>query len=414
MESRFQTFHFEKYTFDPEEKVAQFHYSFDRELYFVETLKLHVSRVEEGEALDRVLFNLHLALGISYWKAYCASEIKIESGKLSRKQADFWNTVYTKGLGEFFYQNRIDFRGLLNFPYGDDVEVEPVELKITDDAMVLLGGGKDSLVTVELMKKMEKKFDVFTLNRYPVIDAQIERIGAPHHWIERTIDPALMAENEKGALNGHVPISMIYAFTALLMAVVEGHRYIVLSNEHSSNYGNVEYLSEEVNHQWSKSFEFEKLFSHYVRKFVTSNVEYFSLLRPLHEIQIAKIFAVHGEWLDQFTSCNTNFRIAGPGALKWCGKCAKCAFVFALLAPFVEREKLVAVFGKDLLADSELASTYAALRGETDVKPFDCVGTPEEVKTAMKMTVGETVEDFKISDEHLIPEEFQSFLNELQ
>lgn len=412
-----KTFYFEKYEWNGAEKIARFTYSFDRDLYFSETLKIHMNgKIEENELLDRVLFNLHLALGISYWKAYCAPEIKVESGWLTRKQAQFWEEVYTKGLGEFFYQNKVDFRDLVRFPFKEKDAPDAISMETNEVPMMPLGGGKDSLVTAALLKEMGMEFDVFTLGSYDIINAQIQELGAPHHWIERTIDPALIAENEKGAMNGHVPISMIYAFTSLLMATVEGHKYIVLSNEHSSNFGNVEYLGEEVNHQWSKSFEFEQLFAKYVHKFVTPDVRYFSLLRPLHEIQIAKLFAKYyggsDRWLKLFTSCNTNFRIAGPGESKWCGKCAKCAFVFAILAPFIAREKLVAIFGKDLLADAELVSTYSALKGETEVKPFDCVGTPEEVNMALKLINGETIADLEILTEHMIPENFQSYLNE--
>ncbi len=421
--SSFKTFYFEKYTFEPEEGVARFHYSYDRELYFEEILK--IGKTKTSEPLERVLFNLHLALGISYYKAYLAPEIKINSGKLSREQAGFWDTIYTKGLGEFFYQNQIDFRNLVRFPFNDKEPDPAMEVGTKDWALVPLGGGKDSLVTAGILQEKNVDFDVFTLGTYPIIEEQIRCMERRHHTIERTIDPQLLEENKKEALNGHVPISMIYAFTALLTATAKNYKYIVLSNEHSSNYGNLEYLGEKVNHQWSKSFEFEKMFNKYVRKFVVSDVYYFSLLRPLYEIKIAEKFATMETCLNVFTSCNTNFKIAGPGKDKWCRKCAKCAFVFAILAPFVAKDKLVAAFGGNLLADEKLWPIYEELLGLKDVKPFDCVGTPEEVRKAMEMArssyegdvimkkfgelgLPEVTEDvFSISNDHIIPDGFK-------
>lgn len=65
---------------------------------------------------EAALFALHLAGGTSYYKTCCPKEIEVQSGKLNADQAAFWNTVYERGLGEFFYQNQIDFRKLIQFP----------------------------------------------------------------------------------------------------------------------------------------------------------------------------------------------------------------------------------------------------------------------------------------------------------
>jgi UDP-N-acetyl-alpha-D-muramoyl-L-alanyl-L-glutamate epimerase len=407
-----KVFYFEKYSYDPEEGVARFHYSYDREVYFEEILEF------KSEVAESVLFHLHLALGISYYKAYLAPEIKVKSGQLNREMAEFWDTTYTKGLGEFFYQNKIDYRGLVRFPYSDkDVELAG-EIGVQDRALVPLGGGKDSLVTAGILQEKGIDFDAYTLGTHPIIDSQIKCMNRKHFTVKRTLDKSLFDLPE--ALNGHVPISMIYAFTALL----GGYKYIVLSNERSSNYGNTEYLGEEVNHQWSKSLEFEKMFNKYVRKFVAKDVYYFSLLRPMYEIKIAEKFATMERHLNMFTSCNRNFKITEEAPEKWCRKCAKCAFVFAILAPFVEKEKLVTAFGGNLFAGAELLEVYEELLGVSKMKPFDCVGTPEEVRKAMEMARSKYEDDviikrfvelnlppvetdlFSISNEHIIPDGF--------
>ena len=104
-------------------------------IYFYYTLKLNDNKVYNftetlilpdplpdfslvpKPTLDEILKSVHLILGISYWKTYCPKEIKLKKLKLSKEQAHFWNVVYTKGLGEFFYENQIDFHDLVTFPF---------------------------------------------------------------------------------------------------------------------------------------------------------------------------------------------------------------------------------------------------------------------------------------------------------
>ena len=75
----------------------RFYYSLDGEVKFVEKIKFGFAPIWEKvnqELLDKVLFNLHLALGISYWKTYCPKKLIIKSGCLTQEQAAFWNKLY--------------------------------------------------------------------------------------------------------------------------------------------------------------------------------------------------------------------------------------------------------------------------------------------------------------------------------
>lgn len=434
------TFIFSSYSYNAGAGTATFIYEFENGPEFTEILKFQpTSRNVNDQLLDQIMFNLHLALGISYWKIYCPAQIKVESGLLDKRQASFWNIVYTQGLGEFFFKNNIDFRGLINFPFHKNARPTPHETQTHHKPLVPLGGGKDSLVSVSLFQKMNIEIETYSLNSYKVIDKQIKKIGASHHSIKRTLAPQLFELDKKGIYDGHVPISMIYALTALLQAVLNGNPYIVVSNERSSNYGNVKYLDTEINHQWSKSFEFEQLFQKYVHAYLTPDVIYFSLLRPLYELRVAKIFTETTDWLPLSTSCNANFSIHRTAKKTWCGKCAKCTFVFSILAPYVAREKLIDVFGKNLFADESLLPLFQRLFGYGENKPFDCVGTPDEMIVAFSMLqrqgkyqddiimkyfvddVLPSVKDinalknevFSVSAEHAIPEQFQSYLKQL-
>ena len=362
--------------------------------------------------LDEILKSVHLILGISYWKTYCPKEIKLKKLKLSKEQAHFWNVVYTKGLGEFFYENQIDFHDLVTFPFSEH-ESLPLELNLSEKILLPFGGGKDSIVSGELLKKSTKSLTAFVLGKNtPIQESGVKTLGIPTLQVQRRLDPKLMELNQlNGVYNGHIPISAIYHFVSLLVGVLCGYRYIAFSNEASSNFGNVTYLGETINHQWSKSFEFETLFRNYVKTYLVKNIEIFSFLRPLYEIKIAQVFVDFPEYFKSFSSCNTNFKIQSHGlpnyakatlgtlrrdgsatrsSLKasevWCGKCPKCAFVFAILSAFIPKKELVDIFGKNLFNETSLVTTYKQLLGMTEIKPFDCVGTPEESQVAFYMT----------------------------
>lgn len=355
------------------------------ELVFTEKLIFpHADFSQIPEPLrHRLHMNLLLILGISYWKLYCPKKIEIKNNQLTEEQANFWNSVYMKGLGEFFYKNNIDFRGPVQFPHASGFNAEPVSLARKDRMLLMLGGGKDSIVSAELLKENKKDFTAFVINDYPLQQEIVKLIGVDSIIVKREIDPKLLKINGRsGVYNGHVPISAIYAFIALMSAALYDYRYIVSSNEKSANFGNVEYLGIEINHQWSKSFEFEQMFQNYVKQYITDDIDYFSLLRPMHEIKIAQLFSKYPKYFSTFSSCNRNFTIQKTTDKKWCGDCSKCAFVFTMLATFLSKEEVIKIFGKNLFADATLIHTYKELLGIKDIKPFECVGTPDEVKLA--------------------------------
>jgi hypothetical protein len=382
----YKSFIFKKYELDRTSGQVKFYYSFDDKINLTEIFKFNASKVEwkktNAKLIDTILFNLHLAAGVSYYKIYCSKIIIIDSGNLNRAQAKFWDNLYTNGLGEFFYKNKIDFRGLINFPCSQAVS-KPIKFSPPDRSLVPVGGGKDSIVTAELLKNGRHDFSLFTL-RDSQIQKEVSRlIGRNRIVVGREMDNKIFELNKKGAYNGHVPISAIYSFSALLAAALYGYKNIIFSNEQSANYGNVKYLDKKINHQYSKSFAFEKSLSEYINRYITPSVKYFSLLRPFSELKIVEIFSKYKKYFKTFSSCNRNFKLTGGQSERWCGECAKCAFVFALLSAFLPKKNLLEIFGKNLYADKKLLNIFLELLGEKNFKPFDCVGTPEEMKLAM-------------------------------
>jgi hypothetical protein len=208
--------------------------------------------------------------------------------------------------------------------------------------------------------------------------------------VKREIDKALLKMNRQGFLNGHTPFSAYLAFLTFLLAAAFDCRYIALSNERSSNEGNVKYLGKEINHQWSKSFQFEQLFRNYSKKYLGKGIEYFSFLRPLYEIQIAKLFSGYSKYFPIFLSCNEAFKTDSgrkKTLKKWCGECSKCLFAFAVLYPFLKESELIDIFGKNLFKQRNLLPVMKELIGEKSFKPFECVGTIKETLVAFYLSL---------------------------
>ncbi|MCX7996752.1 MAG: hypothetical protein N2691_03250 [Patescibacteria group bacterium] len=342
--------------------------------------------------LSKLRSSLHLMLGVSYWKAFAAHEIDTGEIQLTPEEADFWTTLYTRGMGEFYYQNELDFRDYLQFPSVRSGGRNYYEHTLQNRALIGIGGGKDSIVAAELLRAggiSQSGLQIENHGQRSSTDAVIDALGIPAIKLVRTLDPQL--SRLPGAYTGHVPVSAIYALLGVTTALLMDYRWVIVANEQSANEGTARYLGETVNHQWSKSIIFERLFRTYVKNFLSPDVEYFSLLRPYSELSIVSMFVRFPRYFHVFTSCNRNFRMhcstgSDSGAL-WCGTCAKCAFAYLVLAAFLDRETVRSIFGKNLLADEALVPLYRELLGLTERKPFDCVGTIDEVKAAFALVL---------------------------
>jgi len=316
---------------------------------------------------------------------YCPKKIDIPYS-LTQEQASFWNTVYTKGLGEFFFINKIDFRGLINFPYSNNVNSLAIPEKRKERSLVGIGGGKDSIVAIEMLKAENKQITGLILETGSSLIQQsvAKTSGIVYLVIKRQLDEKLFNLSNK-VYNGHVPFSAIFAFISLLVSIVYDYSSVITANEKSSSFGNINYLGSEINHQWSKSIEFENLFKVYAKKFITPDFNYYSILRKYSELEITELFAKHEKYFSVFSSCNKNFKVKNVTNKRWCGQCPKCAFVFAILAANLSRETVAEIFNKNLMEDPKLISLYKDLIGKGTMKPFECVGTFDESLEAFRI-----------------------------
>ena len=390
-------FKFDGYKIDAQNSKIVFKYSIefqgDETLNFSETVILpkKTARLNHKD-ISKFLEPLSLILGISYYKLYCPPKIETFC-KLSKEQAQFWNTVYRKGLGEFLYRNKLDPKNIAKFPYTNH-KVEPARVKTNDAVLLGIGGGKDSIVALELLKKYSPSlFLLETTRPDPVAQNIMKQSGKTSFTLKRILDPKIF-EKHPDSYNGHIPISAGYALSGLLLAALYGYRYVVVGNAHTSDFGNIKYKGEMINHQWSKSSEFEALLQDYTRKFISQDITYFSLLRQFYEIRVAKLFSQHKKYFSMFCSCNKSLRIyKDRPENRWCGECPKCAFVFLILAPFIEKKELVKIFGKNLLNESSLLSLYKDLLGFGKMKPFDCVGTFDESRVSLFLAAQNNFKD---------------------
>lgn len=388
----YNRFIFDSYQFNPGSRTIELRYSFDDTLHFTETITLDASTPlthAESPDFNRALFALHLAGGASYYKAFAPKNIEVRSGMLAPAQARFWNEFYTKGLGEYFYQNKIDFHGLIQFPSDSAAKttIPQQSSRPPKTALVPFGGGKDSQVTVQILKHAGINPTLFRMQGHAFITELAELNKLPLVTVSRALDPQLFELNKQGALNGHIPITGYVTFLTLAVGILHGLDSIFFSNERSSDYGNVEYLGMQVNHQWSKSNEAELLMTEYIETYITHRTRYLNALRPLSELHIAKLFTHYPQFFKHVTSCNRNWLWQklgqDPHDGRWCGECEKCAFVFAMFAAFLPLNTLTGIFKKNLFDDTSLLSAYRQLWGAEAFKPFQCVGTPEETKAAL-------------------------------
>lgn len=383
----YQQFIFDRYEFDPATKTLRLHYAIDTALTFCETYVFDFNfTTYDPTQLDRALQALFFIAGVSYYKTYIPPEIVVNQGQLDTKMAAFFSKTYQRGLGEFWYENKLDPHTPVRFPATAEA-LQPVATPQGDGLLVAVGGGKDSLVSIELLRDKFTKIATWSLNHRPQLTPLVERIGLPHFWVERKWDHQLYDLRQKGALNGHVPISAIFACVGTVVAVLSGYRDVVTSNEQSANEPTLHYKGVAINHQYSKSQEFERDYQAYLQHTLGDAYRYYSFLRPLTEVRIAEFFSrkAFATYKDVFSSCNRAF-VHTSDRMSWCGECPKCAFIFLALTPFLPRGQVEALFGgKNLLLTPELEPTYRKLLGIEGDKPLDCVGDIKESRAAMRL-----------------------------
>jgi len=343
------------------------------------------------DVLEPLCESLSLILGVNYWKIHCAPSLRIKDFEIDKTQADFWNAVYEKGLAEFFYLSKRDFRGLISFPYSEKPKEPGKKTPFPRRRRALLaqGGGKDSAVSAEMLREQGMPFDLFVVGYTSMQELSMRVIGRPFIYVKLQRHPIIYQTRYSRQVPVGYPLLMMYMFTSVLLAALFDYRYIVFSNESSADIPHTTYLGLDVNHQWSKSKEAEYLTRAYIISNISQDIIPFSLLRQFSEIEMVRRFVAYPQYFFAFSSCNLNFftsrskATAREGRAYWCNSCPKCIFIFACLSAFIPKKTLLDMFGENLYAKPELLPWFKQLLGLEGFKPLECVGSAEEMIVAM-------------------------------
>ena len=418
----FSTFSFHSFSFDYKHLQAKFTYAFDDQLFTeminfstpVKKIRLNIDET----IINNILKHIHIAVWISYYKLSPTAEILVPDRRTA-KMLTFRKKFYLNGLGELMFVNGLSPSCCASFSPANNPSVPAGHLpwqggkyddyspdrgmsegqgvinnQLNDVAtgtggkLLFFWGWKDSLVSVELLKQQHQPFTLRSMGDLPLHTLAASKVDAPRIIQTRQLDPKLFEMNASGKrYNGHVPITGILSFISLLTAYLYEFDEIILSNEKSANIGNTTLDGVEINHQWSKSEDFEKAFQNYIKN-LHLPIRYYSLLRQRDELRIVEEFCKYPQYFHSFSSCNRNFHLRGPQLSSdqlRCGQCPKCAFVYTMMRTFLPAETVNDIFHKNLFTDETLLPLFRELLGIEGTKPFECVGTKEEMLEALRL-----------------------------
>ena len=343
----------------------------------------------DDPAVAGALDVLSLTSAVSYLKATLPTRVEFAGRVVGPAARAMLTGLLTDGLAELAMRNglgrldgEIELVGSATSADAGDGALHATSRDPRPGTLVTVGGGKDSALTLAVAARNDPDTLAVAINpRAPMArTAAWAGVGLVH--VERHLDRHLLDLNARGAINGHVPITAIVTSAAVLAAAVLGRGTVLVSNERSADAATRTLDGWEVNHQYSKTAAFQRLLDAALLE-AGASTSVVSFLRPLSELAIARGVARRPGLVANVTSCNAAYALDGPGD-GWCGRCDKCRFVQLALAPFTDRRQLTADLGFDALGDPEQVDGFAAMLDET-TKPFECVGTTEEVRLALDL-----------------------------
>jgi len=392
-------FHFTQARYDRASGVARLGYRFDDGPELVEQVTFPgapwPADPAAGAAFQRALELLHGIAGVSYYKAGLCSELHLGATAGGGALAEFLTDVYVAGLAEFGHRNGLDVAARVHFSAPTTEVGAPGSAglpELPERALVAVGGGKDSLVALDLMRQTNIAPQPVCVGESALIRETVHAAGLPLLQIRRKLAPELAEMNRAGAWNGHVPVTAINSAILLCAALLYGYRYVVFANERSADEATLTTAEgHEVNHQYSKSTAFEARFRAVMGDTIGPGIEYFSVLRPFSELGVVQRFSRLENYHAVFSSCNRNFHLDGPRIReRWCRDCPKCRFAALSLALFLPPSRLVRIQGADLLDDPGQIDGFRALCRLGREKPFECVGEAGESRAALAALARQT------------------------
>ncbi len=394
---RAESFSYDGYSLDP--TLGEVHCTYSTGGYsFTERYIFGPEGDWSDPAVEAAVRILYLMAGVSYYKTRAARVIDLGPTATTAQERSFLHQYFVDGLGEFAFRNDLDLDDLSLVGLNTS---DPVSLEYAPTAprpLIPFGGGIDSIVTVSALRKKSPRQAVAPdaalcivhppEEHFAAIEEAAAVTGLPVRRVARKIDSQLRQPQRRGLFNGHVPITAVITATALVAAVLDRRDAVVLSNEWSASAPTLVHEGRPINHQWSKSIDFEEGFAQMVAGALGPRISVFSYLRGRSELWVAQQFAQLKEFHAVFRSCNRAFHQSPAERLdQWCGTCDKCCFIDLILSPFMDVADLRSVFnGREPLDDPTLEARFETLLGLTpELRPFECVGDVGECRAAVRL-----------------------------
>jgi len=361
---------------------------------------------------DVDLLALEERFGMSFMEKIYFHIMAFEVNKLTSLKPDFidvgifekyhtsdfeklWKTIQRKVWAQWRYENNLPHYQPPQFLSQSTNEIlNPIQLEENNNQVLLFcGGGKDSLVSLKLLEKLNIDYSSCAYSssiygrsqpQHQLIEKLLKKaspIKQHKIWMYEDFleSPILELATEYGVISltaAETPSSM---FAALPIILQHHYRYISLGHERSADFPNLiwEETGEEINHQWGKSTEAEMLLNTYLKEQFISNVHYFSILKPIYDVVIFNLLRENLESILFTHSCNIN--------KPWCKKCAKCAYIWLNYMAYLPIELVNQIFEINLFDVPENQLWFRQMLGLEKHTPFECIGQIEEVKLAFEL-----------------------------
>ena len=306
---------------------------------------------------------------------------------------ELWSTMFHHVWGVWRLENDLpDYR----LPPLDAAasNIHPVSIGDgTDRLLVLCGGGKDSLVSMRLLERAGIPYDTFVYShsvygsasfQHALIDELVEQCAPQHRhrgWVlDDAMDAPLSAVYPELGIKRVVAAETVSSYwTALPVALQHGCTEVALGVTRSTDEHNLvwERTGERINYLWGMSSAAEQLLHDYVRTNLFSNLRMFHLLRPVYDLNV---FSALQRELDAVPATHSCAR-----QKPWCGRCAKCIYVWMHYVAWLPAETVSQCFTANLFDIPENRSMLRKMLGLEGYKPTDCVGTVGEARLAFAM-----------------------------
>jgi UDP-N-acetyl-alpha-D-muramoyl-L-alanyl-L-glutamate epimerase len=349
-----------------------------------------------SDAMDRIYFHI---TAFEANKLTSLGPTQIDLGPYSPFHTSafetLWHQIRHRVWAQWRYENNLpNYRGPVFPNTAVDRPQTPLTITAGDvDLLTFCGGGKDSLVCLRLLEQAGIPYATlqYASSVYGKLDQQ-------HYLISELLDHCRPAVRHKlwlfddfldsPVVNLHTELginSLTAAetpsslFGAIPVALASGYRYLILAHERSADTGNFiwEATGEEVNHQWGKSFECELMLARYVRENIV-DIEYFSLLKLVHDVLIFRLLRNVGQAIRYTHSCN----VRKP----WCLRCPKCVYVWVNLMAYLPKEQLGQMFDDTNVLDiPENQIFFRQMLGLEAHTPFECIGEVDESRLAFEL-----------------------------